>query len=128
MPRSASSGFVPPADDKNKLRAALRDGLDPATLDGIISMHLIESDPALSQPITAGPSAANPGAGDWFVLIDGTDVNAVAAVIAEHFTEQPAFKPVVVSTGDLQSDVGSREERHSRVKTSSETFMLQRRI
>jgi hypothetical protein len=34
------------------LRAALRKQFDPAKLDGIISMHLIESDPALSKPIT----------------------------------------------------------------------------
>ena len=40
-------------------------------------MHLIESDPALSKPITDDPSAPNPGAGDWFVLIDATDVGAV---------------------------------------------------
>ena len=45
-------------------------------------MHLLESDPALSKPITDDPSAPNPGAGDWFVLIDGTDVNAVSAAIA----------------------------------------------
>ena len=62
-PASAAGG-------EDKLRAALREQLDPAELDGIISMHLIESDPALSKPITDDPSAANPGAGDWFVLID----------------------------------------------------------
>ena len=51
--------------------------LDPADLDGIISMHLIESDPALSRPLTDVPGVADPGAGDWFVLIDATDVNAI---------------------------------------------------
>ena len=48
----------------------------PAELDGIISMHLLESDPELSKPITDDPSAPNPGAGDWFVLIDGTRCRA----------------------------------------------------
>src|SRR5260221_8955268 len=54
---------------KNMIRAvariALRDKLDPEQLDGIISMHLIESDPTLSKPITDDPSAPNPGARDW---------------------------------------------------------------
>ena len=59
------------------LRTGLRDALDPAGLDGIISMHLLESDPALSGPTHVDASAANPGAGDWFALIDGTDVDAV---------------------------------------------------
>ena len=54
------------------MRATLREQLDPGKLDGIISMHLIESDPALSKPITDDPPVSDPGAGDWFVLIDGT--------------------------------------------------------
>ncbi len=36
-----------------------------ADVDGIISMHLLESDPVLSKPITDDPSAPNPGARDW---------------------------------------------------------------
>jgi hypothetical protein len=70
---------------EDKLREALREKLDPATADGIISMHLLESDPNLSKPLTADASAANLGAGDWFVLIDGTDTHAVSAIIAERF-------------------------------------------
>src|SRR5713101_7509069 len=53
--RGAALGIVrlrPHAGDKDKLRTALRDRLDPEKLDGIISMHLIESDPALSRPIS----------------------------------------------------------------------------
>ena len=57
-------------------------GLDPKALDGIISMHLLENDPVLSKPLTDNASADDPGAGDWFVLIDGTDVNAISAAIA----------------------------------------------
>ena len=67
------------------MRTALREKLDPGKLDGIISMHLIESDPALSKPLTDNPSASYPGAGDWFVLIDGTDVNAISEAIAARF-------------------------------------------
>jgi hypothetical protein len=38
-------------------------------------MHLIESDPVLSKPLTGQPTASEPGASDWFWLIDHTDAN-----------------------------------------------------
>ena len=87
--RGAALGIVrlrPSAGSENTLRAALREKLDPAKLDGVISMHLLESDPVLSGPTTEIPSTASPGAGDWFVLIDGTDVSAISAVLATRFT------------------------------------------
>ncbi len=96
--RGAALGIIrlrPAAANEAKLRLTLNNQLDPANLDGIISMHLIESDPLLSKPITDDPSAPNPGAGDWFVLIDATDVNAVPAAAARR----------------LPSDVGYREKR-----------------
>jgi hypothetical protein len=96
--RGAALGIIrlrPAAGSAEKLRNALRDQLDPAKLDGIISMHLIESDPALSKPITDDPAAPNPGAGDWFVLIDATDVNAVPAAAARF----AAFKAETISSG-----------------------------
>jgi hypothetical protein len=83
--RGAALGIIRlrPADGgKDALRAALREKLDPEKSDGIISMHLIESDPARSKPITDDASGSNSGAGDWFVLIDGTHVNAISEVIA----------------------------------------------
>jgi hypothetical protein len=83
---------------EDKLRAALHEQLDPAELDGIISMHLIESDPALSKPITDDPSAPNPGAGDWFVLIDATDVGAISAAMLR-FSGNTALKPLIISSG-----------------------------
>ncbi len=84
--------------DKDRLRAALRDQLEPGKLDGIVSMHLLESDPALSKPITDDPSAENPGAGDWFVLIDGTDVKAVSAAITARLGDA-AVQSAAISTG-----------------------------
>ena len=87
--RGAALGIVrlrPSAGSENTLRAALREKLDPAKLDGVISMHLLESDPVLSGPTTEIPSTASPGAGDWFVLIDGTDVSAISALLATRFT------------------------------------------
>jgi hypothetical protein len=101
--RGAALGIVrlrSSAGGEEQLRAALRDLLDPDALDGIISMHLMESDPVLSKPLTDNPSASDPGAGDWFVLIDGTDVNAISAVIAARFAEAVVPKTsAMVSTG-----------------------------
>ena len=84
-----------PAGGEDKLRAALREQLDPAKLDGIISMHLLENDPALSKPLTDNPPHG-PGAGDWFVLIDATDVSAVPAAMARFAAIQA---PQTVSSG-----------------------------
>jgi hypothetical protein len=113
--RGAALGIVrlrPATGGDEKLRAALAEQLDPVKLDGIISLHLIESDPALSKPITDDPSAPNPGAGDWFVLIDATDVGAVPAAM-QRFSGNIALKPLIVSSGiyrlmwDLaKSDIG----------------------
>src|SRR2546430_1490099 len=99
--RGAALGIIrlrPSAGGEDKLRAALGERLDPAELDGIISMHLIESYPALSKPITDDPSAPNPGAGDWFVLIDATDVDAVPAAMLR-FSGNMALKPLIISNG-----------------------------
>jgi hypothetical protein len=112
--RGAALGLVrirPEAGGEDTLRAALREKLDPDGLDGIISTHLIESDPALSKPITDDPAVSNPGAGDWFVLIDGTDANAISAVIAAHF-DAAAFAPAtMISRGvyDLMWDLAKSD-------------------
>lgn len=100
--RGAALGIIrfrPVAGSEDKLRASLQHALDPLDLDGVISMHLIESDRALSGPTTEIPSAAGAGAGDWFVLIDATDVNAASAVIAARFTDGAPSKSAVISTG-----------------------------
>ena len=103
----------PSAEGKDTLRAMLTDQLDPAGLDGIISMHLIESDPELSRPINEAPSTVSPGAGDWYVLIDGTHVSAVSAIVAARFADAAGFNPATRDfNGHLQSDVGFGEERH----------------
>jgi hypothetical protein len=104
--RGAALGIIrlrPAADGRDKLRAALRDALDQERLDGIISMHLIESDPALSRPITDGPSVPNPGAGDWFVLIDGTGVSAISTAIAARFTGAVALQNAAVISSGIYS-------------------------
>jgi hypothetical protein len=101
--RGAALGIVrlrPRAGDKDKLRTALRDRLDPEKLNGIISMHLIESDSALSRPITDDPPVSDPGSGDWFVLIDATDMRAVSAAITGRLGDVPApMAAETISTG-----------------------------
>ena len=117
--RGAALGIVrlrPRAGDKDKLRTALRDRLDPEKLDGIISMHLIESDPTLSRPITDDPPVSDPGSGDWFVLIDATDMRAVSAAITDRFGDAAApMAAERISTGvyKLMWDLAKSDSRLS---------------
>ena len=96
--RGGALGVVrlrPKPEGRDALRAKIRELLDPGTLAGIISMHLVESDPQLSTSITE-PDKPNPGAGDWFVLIDGTDISAIGALIDQRLRNTGAE---VISTG-----------------------------
>jgi hypothetical protein len=105
--RGAALGIVrlrPAAGSENNLRGALREALNRQPIDGIISIHVIESDPVLSKPLTDKPSASDPGAGDWFALIDATDVNAASsatAVLADiaSFADKASPSSTVISTG-----------------------------
>jgi hypothetical protein len=93
--RGAALGIIrvrPSAGTEDSLRAALREKLDPQNLDGIVSMHLIESDRVLSRPLTDDPPVADPGAGDWFILIDAANVNAISETIAARFAGPAAFE------------------------------------
>jgi hypothetical protein len=97
--RGAALGLVrlrPHAASEDALRASLKDQFDPADRAGIISMHLLESDATLSKPIAGNPGASEPGAGDWFVLVDGTDVTAIEATVAALIA---ATKSAVISKG-----------------------------
>src|SRR5262249_48812752 len=110
--RAAALGIIRlrPGGGKDKLRAALDTLLDPSELDGIISMHLIESDAALSKPMGKDAEASNPGAGDWFVLIDATSVHAVPKAAAR-IVDNSAIKPLVVTNGvyRLLFDLGKND-------------------
>ena len=93
--RGAALGIIrlrPHAGSEDRLRATVGAKLDPEQLDGIVAMHLIESDPVFSRPITDDPPVSDPGAGDWFVLIDGTNVNAISAAVAARFTGAAALE------------------------------------
>jgi hypothetical protein len=100
--RGAVLGLVrirPAADGNETLRAQLRDQLDPGAADSIISMHLIESDPKLSKPLTDNPEASSPGAGDWYLLIDGTDVDAVTALLTRFDHAVASTSSTLISRG-----------------------------
>jgi len=86
--RGAVLGIVRlrPEGNADELRKTLLQRLEPKELDGIISMHLLESDAKLSGPTKELPAAGNAGASDWFVLVDGTNVGAVSSVLAARFT------------------------------------------
>jgi hypothetical protein len=115
--RGAALGIVrlrAASGTEDTLRADIRQKLDPEQLDGVISMHLIESDSRLSKPLTDDPPVSDPGAGDWFVLIDAINVKAAASAIAERFPESALAKGTLVATGsydliwDLaRSDIGT---------------------
>lgn len=113
--RGAALGLVrlrPAADNAGAWRDALQEKLTPQDRDGIISMHLLESEPELSGATAGIPATRHEGARDWFVLIDGTHVGAVSAVMAERFTGPAAAPfplPVSVGTYSLMWDLATSD-------------------
>ncbi|WP_027572696.1 DUF4286 family protein [Bradyrhizobium sp. WSM1743] len=101
--RGAALGLVrlrPRPDNAATWRDALQERLTPDQRDGIVSMHLLESELELSGATAEIPAVRNEGGRDWFVLIDGTHVGAVSAVIAERFTGPAAAPfPLPISVG-----------------------------
>lgn len=93
--------------DINALRDKLQQLMDPGMLPGIISMHLIESDPALSKSLTE-PDKPNPGASDWFVLIDGTDIASVRGLAQTRFKD-PGVPVITLGTYHLMWDLSKSD-------------------
>ena len=83
------------------LRSRIAEALCPGTLPAILSMHLLESDPTLSISLT-DPDAPNPGAADWYVLVDGSDTGAVSAILQTRFDEAMGQDADIVSTGTFR--------------------------
>jgi hypothetical protein len=73
-----------PENVTNQAREALKAAMAPGDQPHIISMHLIESDPVLSKSLTE-PEKPNPGAADWFVLVEGTSKAAVVELMEMRF-------------------------------------------
>ena len=77
--RGAALGFVRlrPVDDVAASNVNLHTRIDAALdLNGVISVHVLASDPELSKPLTDDPDAAA-GAKDWYILIDATGQEAL---------------------------------------------------
>jgi hypothetical protein len=74
-----------PGGKAGALRERLAARLDPRGVAGVVAAHLLENDAALSVSLTE-PDAADPGAGDWRILVDGSDIDAVRA-FAERFEQ-----------------------------------------
>jgi hypothetical protein len=74
----------PAAGQESALRATLGERIAALTgRDGVLSGHLVESDPALSKPLTE--AVPPPGAADWYLLLDGTTPEAMQR-IGDQFT------------------------------------------
>jgi hypothetical protein len=93
--RGAALGFArirPPADRHEALRKSILAQFDALIgIDGVISAHLIEADAALSNP--KGDAAARALAGDWYVAVDGTEVEAVRSAAAPRFDNGGKLAP-----------------------------------
>lgn len=96
--RGAALGIVRVRGATTSLRESIAALLAPELHDGLISMSLLEGDPVLSRSLTE--TLPGPGAADWFVLVEGTSVDAVAPVAKEHFTDViAAASASIVSVG-----------------------------
>lgn len=104
----------PGTQDASGLRDEIAGAADAAVdLDGILSVHLVESDPELSVPLTPNPDASA-GSGDWYVLIDATSIEALLpAIEALALHRFGAERLRLVSTGvyRLLGDISKAELR-----------------
>jgi hypothetical protein len=104
----------PGAQDASGVRDEIAGAADAAIdLDRVLSVHLVESDPELSVPLTPNPDAAA-GSGDWYVLIDATGIEALLpAIEALALDRFGAERLRLVSTGvyRLLGDISKAELR-----------------
>jgi hypothetical protein len=110
--RGAVLGIIrlrPKPGQDGALRDALQIELDPRELDGIISMHLLEGNAALSGPAAELPASSRDA--DWFVLIDGTDSHAIATLMTTRFAaiDGPLATQISVGLYRLMWDLSRSE-------------------
>lgn len=88
----------PPASEREALRNGILSHFDSViATDGVISAHLIEADAALSNP--TADAAARAAAGDWYVVVEGTDVDAVRMAAEPRFGAAPGAPGDLISFG-----------------------------
>jgi len=101
----------PAGSGQGELREAIRARVGAAAgFDRIISAHLIEADPVLSSP----PQEAKrqPGSGDWYVMVEGTEAEAVRHAGEQHFGARAALsqcEPISFGTYRLLWDLAKAE-------------------
>ena len=88
----------PPASEREALRNGILSHFDSViATDGVISAHLIEADAALSNPKADG--TARVAAGDWYVAVEGTDLDAVRMAAEPRFGAAPGAPGDLISFG-----------------------------
>jgi hypothetical protein len=99
--RGGALAFVrirPPASEREALRNGILSHFDNVIrTDGVISAHLIEADAALSNP--KADATARAAAGDWYVVVEGTDVDAVRKAAEPRFGAAPGAPGDLISFG-----------------------------
>ena len=99
--RGGALAFVrirPPASAREALRNGIVSHFDIViAADGVISAHLIEADAALSNPKAEGSARA--AAGDWYVVVEGTDLDAVRMAAEPRFGAAPGAPGDLISFG-----------------------------
>lgn len=88
----------PGTSDPAALRCRIADRFTFAGIPGVVAAHRLENDPALSVSLT-NPGVGDPGAADWRILVDGSDVGAVRAFAEERFAETLGDDAELVSLG-----------------------------
>lgn len=77
----------PAIDRQGELRWKLAESVIPKLISrqGIVAVHLLESDPRLSQPVAEYPrdSEALAAPGAWFLLTEATDITSLASADAD---------------------------------------------
>ena len=99
--RGAALGFLRlrPEGGADGLAEAIGERIGAALdLDGVLSVHVLASDPDLSKPLTDNPDAAA-GARDWYVLIDATGQEALAPAEAALALDRLQDRLAPVSAG-----------------------------
>ena len=107
----AFSRIRPSGSSQSELRKAILARFDSvAGLDRIISTHLLEANPTLSNP--RGEASHQPGSGDWYVVVEGTDAGAVQWAGDQHFgsrAQLPHCEPISFGTYRLLWDLAKAE-------------------
>lgn len=88
----------PGTGDATALRERLAARFRPAGIPGVVAIHLLENDPALSVSLTE-PDAKDPGAADWHILVDGSDVAAVRSFAVDRLSPVLDGEAEAVSLG-----------------------------